>query len=418
MPRGGTPAGRLGFSGVAVSALLVIAVPAASANTYFANKTGDHAVGGCTKSDCTLREAVVTANVVTGTDRVLLRGRETYRLSIPGDEDDGLTGDLDVTDPTKFKVRGPGKATVDANEIDRVFSIFDETKISELVIRDGQAGGGGGIGVFAGELLLTRSKVSGNDASQGGGLGVGAPTTIKNSTISGNDATASLLGEGGGILASAEITIVNSTVSGNDATYTGGGLTGGPDITIKGSTFSRNTSGDEGGAIRMNESPMVITNSTFSGNRADGEGGALWLEGGMTANAVTIVRNRADADNTGGGSGGGIYDPVSPYLLSNSILALNEVGLTGSGPNCGGLAVPSAGYNIHGNLNGCTWNSGPGDFGANPKVSPLANNGGPTQTAALKAGSPAIGRAGNSAPPRDQRGVKRKNPDIGAYERR
>ena len=49
----------------------------------------------------------------------------------------------------------------------------------------------------------------------------------------------------------------------------------------------------------------------------------------------------------------------------------------------------------------------------------VALNGGPTQTVALKKGSPAINKADKqSAPNKDQRGEKRgKKPDIGAYER-
>jgi hypothetical protein len=55
-----------------------------------------------------------------------------------------------------------------------------------------------------------------------------------------------------------------------------------------------------------------------------------------------------------------------------------------------------------------------------PKLGPLAENGGPTLTMALLAGSPAID-AGDTpaAPPTDQRGVPRPfgvAADIGAYE--
>ena len=56
---------------------------------------------------------------------------------------------------------------------------------------------------------------------------------------------------------------------------------------------------------------------------------------------------------------------------------------------------------------------------ADPRLGPLRNNGGPTLTIALLAGSPAIGAAGpGKAPARDQRGVNRTDPDLGAYERR
>ncbi|WP_223847121.1 T9SS type A sorting domain-containing protein [Hymenobacter montanus] len=52
-----------------------------------------------------------------------------------------------------------------------------------------------------------------------------------------------------------------------------------------------------------------------------------------------------------------------------------------------------------------------------PLLSPLANNGGPTQTMALRAGSPAIDAGGSSCPATDQRGLVRVGAcDIGAYE--
>ena len=55
---------------------------------------------------------------------------------------------------------------------------------------------------------------------------------------------------------------------------------------------------------------------------------------------------------------------------------------------------------------------------ADPLLGPLADNGGPTQTMALLASSPAIG-AGANCPDFDQRGHSKTNParcDIGAYQ--
>jgi hypothetical protein len=62
-----------------------------------------------------------------------------------------------------------------------------------------------------------------------------------------------------------------------------------------------------------------------------------------------------------------------------------------------------------------------------PRLAPLANNGGRTQTHALLSGSPAIDRGDNAgAPATDQRGVARPRDgdgngsrivDIGAFER-
>jgi len=60
------------------------------------------------------------------------------------------------------------------------------------------------------------------------------------------------------------------------------------------------------------------------------------------------------------------------------------------------------------------------DSFANPKLGPLADNGGPTMTMALLAGSPAIDSgAAAGAPATDQRGVPRpqgSRVDMGAYE--
>jgi len=58
----------------------------------------------------------------------------------------------------------------------------------------------------------------------------------------------------------------------------------------------------------------------------------------------------------------------------------------------------------------------PGITFADPLLGPLQDNGGPTQTMALLAGSPAIG-GGANCPALDQRGVARSNGcDIGAVQ--
>jgi hypothetical protein len=70
---------------------------------------------------------------------------------------------------------------------------------------------------------------------------------------------------------------------------------------------------------------------------------------------------------------------------------------------------------------------GTADDPIDPRLGPLAFNGGPTRTHALLAGSPAIDHGDNSgAPATDQRGVARRRDgdgngsqitDIGAFER-
>ena len=71
-----------------------------------------------------------------------------------------------------------------------------------------------------------------------------------------------------------------------------------------------------------------------------------------------------------------------------------------------------SGANLSGTLTGNILNQ-------DPKLGPLAGNGGPTQTQALLTGSPAIDAADSAAPATDQRGVSRPQgpaSDIGAFE--
>ncbi len=104
--------------------------------------------------------------------------------------------------------------------------------------------------------------------------------------------------------------------------------------------------------------------------------------------------------------------------VANSIVALNvETG--GAGADCGGIGFLGTGINLISTTNQGTCSDATPIVAANPLLGPLARNGGPTQTIALLPGSPAIGAAGaGKTPARDQRGVKRADPDLGAYERR
>jgi hypothetical protein len=104
--------------------------------------------------------------------------------------------------------------------------------------------------------------------------------------------------------------------------------------------------------------------------------------------------------------------------VANSIVALNVEG-GGMAADCGGVGFLGAGVNLISTTNQGTCSDGTPIVAANPLLGPLARNGGLTQTIALLAGSPAIGAAGaGRTPARDQRGVKRTDPDLGAYERR
>jgi LPXTG-site transpeptidase (sortase) family protein len=178
-----------------------------------------------------------------------------------------------------------------------------------------------------------------------------------------------------------------------------------------------------------------MTNVTFSDNRANQHGGALYYRNDNDAllNNVTIASNQADANKNSAGDGGGIFvdDMGTGRILTvrNAIIALNS-DPSGGAPDCSGDL--QANYSLIGNTTGCVLLAGSGNnlIGSNPNLGPLANNGGPTQTRALLAGSPAIDAAdpASGGPgacfSTDQRGVARFDGnydsivrcDMGAYE--
>ena len=465
------------LQGVAAAAALLIALalaPAVSAKTYKVTTRSDHAPGACTPSDCTLREAIRAANAtVTVADTVVLPSTKPYKLTIPGpDEGGAMTGDLDITNNRLRIVHpGKGKATIGGNGLDRVFEVYAPATFEKLVIQGGKSSGlsghGGGIAAYV-KVTLLGTIVRGNTAGFcGGGLHLsnGAPLFMRNSTVSGNSA----MFDGGGISANCnggggKVTIIDSTISGNradsngDGTGRGGGIylqtSAGVQSTIQRSTFANNRTGSEGGGIYTDSGrlritgstvsgnragdngggievdgtdPFVAVNTTVSGNRSDSQGGGIHADGNVVRlNAVTIVRNRGNADGLGSEVGGGIVDTGSlSFSVENSLIALNTLApFVPSDPpiksDCASVdPFTSLGHNLLSTRFLCSGFTKPTDRArTNPRLGQLGNHGGPTKTVPLLAKSPALNKAGSSAPARDQRGKKRgKKPDIGAYER-
>jgi hypothetical protein len=217
---------------------------------------------------------------------------------------------------------------------------------------------------------------------------------------------------GGGIYNAGILTIIQSTVSGN-------------------SVSRARIGASPAGAGIYNTGSLAITNSTLRGNQASDyfPAGAPYGGGLANGNGTVMINNSTVSQNTAiyhtpfgtvGAYGGGIYNnSTTAPTLQNSIVANNT-----SGGNCNGN-VTSLGYNM--SSDGTCNFSGPGDQkNINPRLGTLQNNGGPTQTMALLAGSPAM-NAGNPSGCTDgsghvltidQRGDPRPSQgacDMGAY---
>ena len=136
----------------------------------------------------------------------------------------------------------------------------------------------------------------------------------------------------------------------------------------------------------------------------------------MTLINDTIAYNQAF---NGLGSGAGVDGAAT---LKNSIVAdnvsHNPTLTTRLTDNCGGAKV-SQGHNLSDSTE-CGFTATGDRQGVDPKLGPLDDYGGPTDTHALLVGSPAIGHADSSGcPSSDQRGVHRPQGracDIGAFE--
>ena len=216
-------------------------------------------------------------------------------------------------------------------------------------------------------------------------------------------------GDGGGLYNQGTVIINNSTFSGNSAESLGGGLYNNSTVTVTNSTFSGNIS-IYGGGLLADGGTVTVTNSTFSGNRASDGGGLANLTSIVTVTNSTFSGNIPS-------DGVGFYNLYGTSTIANSILANN-------GEDC---------HNEYGTINQSgvnlietQYNCGTAAITDDPMLDALADNGGPTQTMALQAGSPAIDSADDTicADPdtvnsRDQRGITRPQGDhcdIGAYE--
>lgn len=231
----------------------------------------------------------------------------------------------------------------------------------------------------------------------------GGALTLNKVTVSGGKANAD---RGGGILSGpgTSLTVNQSTVSGNVAPFAGGIDSRGT-LAISNSTISGNTGLETVGGIGVRGVSATISNSTITGNSASFGPGGLEVDSDLTLSNSIVSGNSAPT--------AGVAE-----------LAQNAPGLTTTGVNLfghSGLTSDRA-FSFSPGPNDRTATQG----GTHPTAlasilnTTLASNGGPTQTHALVANSPAVNASGTGATTTDQRGfVKAEGDtvrDIGAFE--
>lgn len=277
-------------------------------------------------------------------------------------------------------------------------------------------GGDGGLGGTNGSGSLTSYPGRGGAGQLGAGAAIytGGPALVAGCTFNGNVALAGNSqggGEasgrgvkgpdgasayGGAICNVGPLTNLNSTFVSNQVWAATGGNGG----TAGGLGGDGGAGGNAGGGGLYNSGSAWLRNCTFAGGSVIG--GTNGLSGGWPAHdGVMGAGYGAAVDNTGG------YLELKNTILDGPVAGANVAG-----------EVSDGGYNLNsdGSLSLASTNS---RNYTNSLLSALADNGGPTPTMALQAGSPAIDAADPaSCLPYDQRGWPRFGTrcDIGAYE--
>jgi predicted outer membrane repeat protein len=273
-------------------------------------------------------------------------------------------------------------------------------------------GGGLAAGRYSEGGVIRNSFISHNQGDRGGieADGVRLFNSEVRSNIDRSD-------DGAGGVTGRDVRIVRSTIAKNIGPTGGALLDSGR---VRASTVSRNVALEDGGGIAGTDASIV--NSTLAHNEAAGSGGGIFADAGLSLRSSTVAYNAADEDLPRGDTGGGVFaaGEAGVYEVRNSIIALNQA-FPGAPQDCAG-SFDLARNTVLTFLDAtCT---GFGDASnivtSEPGIASLGQNGGPTATIRLLAGSPAIdAAAAASSPAIDQRGVDRDaQPDMGAFERR
>ncbi|MEZ4707889.1 MAG: choice-of-anchor Q domain-containing protein [Caldilineaceae bacterium] len=246
--------------------------------------------------------------------------------------------------------------------------------------------------------LLTHLQIYGNSA---GGI------RLINGSLQGSDLSIHDHPSGPALWNSGSTQLVQSNLYQNGGEQ-GGAIHNAGELTIASSRIYSNTATDAGGAIYQEAAGNTIVRDSLVFSNAAINGGAFYFAGSGALENVTVTNNRA-------ANGGAIYS--APESLDNvvdlaNVTLVNNVATDAGGAslynklgvinmrnslfvgaNCStGRPLVSLGYNLFDTPTTCPITGDVAHDLANvdPLLGPLQDNGGPTETYALLAGSPAI----------------------------
>ena len=258
-----------------------------------------------------------------------------------------IDGDIDGDDAADITLSGDANGDGISNSGDnRVFNIGNSATVNlaSLTLDGGYSASGGLVRTATGTTLAVSdtSFLNGATADVGGAISSGGTLTVENSLFLDNSANF-----GGAVFVdtSQSATFTQVTMTGNHADL-------------------------DGGAIDTNSGATVtLYNSTITGNSAGSDGGGIDAFSGSTLTLVSTVV----AGNTAVDSGPDLSETSSPSTIgaSNSFL--------GTQAQIDGIVDAGSGL----------------QFGDDPDLGALANNGGTVMTHAVLADSPLIDNGSN-----------------------
>ncbi len=355
---------------------------------------------------CTLRAAVQEANALAGPDTIVLPGGLFLLTRAGNAEEFAATGDLDVTDDLTIEGAGTASTTIDGGGIDRVLHVrFSDGKNPGLTLRDvtiagGQvtdAPGGGLYFASAGIALVERTEFTGNhvlgeeSSAVGGAISsnAGGNLTVRESRLAGNSAD-----RGGALFSNSFLLVEDSTIADNDARASSALDSFGSAILRRSVVSGNEATGNY--TISASTANLTIEDATLSSNIDP-------FTIVSVSEATGTLRNVTIANNDSFSAVDGFVDGTVQIL--NSIV-YNPLAVQECTASTGGQVV-SLGYTL--DRDGTCATGALGDLpSTDPLLGPLADNGGPTHTHLLLAGSPAIDAGDDlSCTLQDQRGVAR-----------
>ena len=405
-------------SSMVVGLLLCCVAVTASSATIVVDSTADENESTTANGNCTLREAVLSANGNVAVDSctageadpvvdVITVPTGTFLLTI-AETGDASGGSLDLTEDVQLVGRGSYQTVIDADGGEVLQAAIEvpvgvTVEVSDLWVRGGHSGFYGISN--EGNTTLTGCRVARNN---GKGIGNWGLMTVSQSTISRNYGASS----GSGVYNQGTFTIEDSTVTNNSGA--GGGISSVGALYVIRTTVSRNDRMGIGGY-----GAMQILNSTISGNDAGsltGGGIMIALDGSILINNSTITENNA-------AYGSGLFvQPNAFAQVQNTIIAGN----TGSADCDVYGTLITTGGNIEGPGNSCGFNDPTDQVNVpvnNVALGPLLNHGGVTSVHGLLPASIAIDTGVSAGPVLgcpgvDQRGKPRTDGfcDVGSIE--